>query len=252
MRSPAKTGRRTSHAARLLGLGSAAIGVIALGACSVDGDAVREAGAAPWSTSSTPSSPSTSGATAPVGSDGAFRITPEKAAPKVTVTAIEDLACPACKRFESVIGSDVADLADDPDVALEYRMIAFLDRMSDDRYSSRAANASYCVWHRETDQADRVTTWRKFQQLAFDGQPDEGGPGLPDSELAAFAEEAGAGDAQNCISGEDRADEVKATTERTLGDAEFEGTPTVLVNGEQVTVASASDLTDAVEKAKRG
>lgn len=232
---------RAARAVALCGLAAAA--ALAAGACTVDGTPVSDGSGSDTSTSAP------SGST--VTSNGSFRVTSAPGQPKVVVTVIEDLGCPACKNFESIVGPTLDGYADDTEVAIDYKVISFLDRVYPDHYSSRAANASYCVWHSGDGSPSSAQTWRTFQRATFDRQPAEGGPGLDDAELAAIAQQSGAPDVAGCITGGQYADDVSATTDETTGDSDFQGTPTVLVNGDEITVTSASSVKDAVEAARR-
>lgn len=164
----------------------------------------------------------------------------------VTVTVVEDFQCPACRAFEAAAGDLLASLEQDPDVAVEYRGIAFLDRASTTRYSSRALNASACVVA-----ADRPS-WPAFHETLFAQQPPEGGAGLDDDTLLRLAAEAGADDPDvaACIGEERYADWVEDTTSTALGEDGIGGTPTVLVNGTVVPEPSVTALAEAVERAK--
>ncbi|MCF8568786.1 thioredoxin domain-containing protein [Gordonia sp. HY002] len=241
-----------SRAARAVALGGlAATGALLVGACTVDGTPVSD-GSTSTETGASGSDGSTSTPSGPsVTSNGSFRVTAAPGQPKVIVTVIEDLGCPACQKFEAIVGPTLDGYADDTEVAIDYKVISFLDRVYPDHYSSRAANASYCVWHSGDGSLGSAQTWRKFQSTTFGRQPTEGGPGLTDDELAAIAKQSGAPDVAGCITGGQYANEVSATTDETTDDSEFKGTPTVLVNGKEVTVTSAADVEDAVDAAKR-
>lgn len=234
-------------AVRTLTVGGLAVaGALLVGGCTVDGSPVPDGSVA------APGSGSTSGPSGgPVTSNGSFRVTAAPGQPKVVVTVIEDLACPACQLFEKSVGPTLDGYADDTEVAIDYTVISFLDRAWPDHYSSRAANASYCVWHEGDGSPESARTWRDFQTAMFEEQPAEGGPGLDDSEIVAIAKQAGAPEVADCITGGQYSADVSATTDQTLDDPGFKGTPTVLVNGDELTVTTADDVKDAVESARR-
>lgn len=174
-------------------------------------------------------------------SDGALVFGPQDV-PVVSIT--EDFQCPACKQFEQILGSTVSDLIDNGQAQVEYRPVAILDRMSSDDYSSRSASASACV-------ADESTTaWRSFKTALFDNQPAEGGAGLTDDRLVELAAAAGAGssDTATCIT-EGRFIPWVGRMTDTATDNGLRGTPTVTVNGEQLTDMSPTGLIAAVEAA---
>lgn len=164
----------------------------------------------------------------------------------VTVTLIEDFACPRCKEFEATNKELFDTYVGGDDVRLEYRPIAFLDRVSTDEYSSRALNAAACAV------ADDPDNWTSIHQLLYDNQPAEGGPGLSDEELTTLATQAGADEpaARSCI--KDRAHDGwgGATTSRTTSESYFSGTPTVLVDGSKIDDVSATGIQAAVDAAK--
>ncbi|MCF8586952.1 DsbA family protein [Gordonia liuliyuniae] len=228
-----------------------AAGALLVGACGTDGTPVSDGSTPSADTSADTSASSTPSTGAPVMAGGAFRVTAAAGQPKVVVTIIEDLACPACQQFESLTGTTLDGYAADPEIAIDYQIISFLDRVSPDRYSSRAANASYCVWHAGDGSATSQARWRGFQHTMFGRQPDEGGPGLGDDEIIAIAAESDVPDVADCITSGQYSDAVAATTDAVTNGSDFEGTPTVLVNGEKVTARSASELKAAVDAARR-
>ncbi|HEX2399969.1 MAG TPA: thioredoxin domain-containing protein, partial [Mycobacterium sp.] len=64
--------------------------------------------------------------------------------PKVVLSLYEDFLCPHCGLFEQQFGPTVSKLIDTGAVAADYYMVAILDKQGNG-YSSRAANAAYCV-----------------------------------------------------------------------------------------------------------
>jgi protein-disulfide isomerase len=177
-----------------------------------------------------------------VTSDGAFVVGNPDA--PVTLQVVEDFQCPICKQFEATNADLLAQYAAGNDVKIEYRGIAFLDRASTTRYSSRALNASACVMGEGAD------TWSAFHQAMYEQQPPEQGDGLPDSDLVDIATTAGADpDAvTSCIQDEKYADWTKSTTEKFF-DAGGSGTPTLFVNGTELKSPDAATITAAVDKA---
>lgn len=184
-------------------------------------------------------------ATAPPGvtADGAIRFGSADA--PVVLQAVEDFQCPICQQFESTNGDLLAQYRDGDQVAVEYRPIAFLDRMSSTEYSSRALNASACVLA-----AAGKDAWLTFHQDLYDNQPPEQSAGLSDSDLIDMAGNAGADgtDVKACI--EDRRYDgwVKATTKATLGD-NVSGTPTLFLNGTKLDGFDSDTITAAVAAA---
>ena len=161
------------------------------------------------------------------------------ASAKVTVQVFEDFLCPFCRTFEQESGSQLTEWAESDDVAVEYVPVNLLDDRSSDDYSSRAANAAACVY------VDDPEAWKPFHDALYDRQPEEGGPGLPDSTLASIAKEAGAGDVSSCIANQSHVSWISQATE----DSGIPGTPTVKVNGQPLEDTNLEALRAAVDQA---
>lgn len=163
----------------------------------------------------------------------------------VTVTVYEDMMCPYCGLFEEVSSERLKEYADSGDVEVRYHVVSFLDRASEDRYSTRAANALAVVL--DTAGAEVAV---EFHDALFANQPEEGGAGLSDEQMIDMAVEAGAD--EDAITGPiaDLKFEpwVEDATEA-WSTAGFTGTPTVTVNDEKVDFTSAEDLLANTEKA---
>ncbi|MEV0363999.1 DsbA family protein [Nocardia fusca] len=181
-----------------------------------------------------PGTATAAGGSAPANvlANGAVRVGEPDA--KVTVRVVMDLQCPACKAFEEANGKVLEDAVRDGDAAVEYSVITFLDRASTTEYSSRAGNAAFCVANSGVDD------YQAWLSEMFTQQPEEGGDGLPDSGLIDIAESAGYTDpaVAQCIT--DRAYDtyLRTKTDEVLNSG-VNSTPSVTVNGEQVTDAAA-------------
>ncbi|GGF20955.1 DsbA family protein [Williamsia phyllosphaerae] len=193
---------------------------------------------------------STSGGTAAptVATDtGAFRVS-GPAAPKATLTLIEDFQCPACKAFESQFGDAVKQIRANPEVAVEYRPIAILDQQSSTQYSTRSANASACVAESTAANGD-FTKWLAFHDALYARQPAEGGAGLTDATLTDLATAAGApSSVGSCIEDGQYAGWVGAQTSEKSKD-NLQGTPQVEIDGKVVQVSTPAALIAAVDAA---
>lgn len=166
------------------------------------------------------------GVTGTITDNGAVRIGKPNA--KVTVRVVADLQCPACKGFEGANAQVLADAVNNGTAAVEYDVIAFLDKASTTRYSTRAANASYCV-----AEAD-PTKYQAWVSSMFAQQPPEGGAGLPNDKLVQIAKDAGYPDAvANCITDVKYDKYIQARTDDVLKSG-IKSTPSVFVNGKQV------------------
>lgn len=163
----------------------------------------------------------------------------------VEVTVYEDMMCPYCGLFEQVSSDRLKEYAESGDVQVRYHVVSFLDRASEDRYSTRAANALAVV----LDTAGREAAV-EFHDALFENQPEEGGAGLSDDEMIEMAVEAGA--SEDAIRGpiEDLKFEpwVENATEE-WSKRGFTGTPAVAVNGEKVEFTDAQNLLENTEKA---
>lgn len=168
--------------------------------------------------------------------NGAIRIGAENA--PATVRIVADMLCPICKQFEVDHGELLRQVVADGTAAVEYNIVGYLDKMSSTEYSTRAANASYCVAETGTD---RYQDW--LEQM-FAKQPPEGGAGLSDDELIDIARAAGYTDPgiADCITGGTYKEYVGAVSEDSLAEG-IDGTPTVFVNGEQVKLTLNADRT---------
>lgn len=167
-----------------------------------------------------------SGITGTITDNGAIRIGKPDA--KVTVRVVADLQCPACKGFEAANSQVLDDNVKNGTVAVEYNVIAFLDKASTTRYSTRAANASYCV-----AEAD-PTKYMAWLTSMFAQQPAEGGAGLTNDKLAQIAKEAGYPDSvASCITDVKYDKYIQARTTDVLNTG-IKSTPSVFVNGKQI------------------
>jgi protein-disulfide isomerase len=166
----------------------------------------------------------------------------------VTVDLYEDFQCPNCKAFEDASGQTLAQLVAAGTVQAHFHGMAFLDTSANGKYSTRALNAAAAV----VDAAG-PDAFQKFHDLLFANQPAEGGAGLTDDQLVAYATQAGA--SGNAVGQAIRdltyGDWVKQVTDQASKDG-VTGTPTVLVNGTELTDLSPGGLTAAVTAAQGG
>lgn len=111
-----------------------------------------------------------------------------------TVDLYADFLCPACASFEAVYGQQLARAVDEGKVAVRYRFIDFLNRLSaSGDYSTRAAGAALCVAQSGDGAAFAAYIHRLYQPGT---QPREGGGAdLGNGQLAAIAREEGATEA---------------------------------------------------------
>lgn len=153
--------------------------------------------------------------------------------PKAVLAIYEDFQCPHCRDFEKAFGPTIAKMIDSGAVAVDYYMLSILNR-TNSGYSSRAANAAYCVADEDKD------AFKRFHSALFAQQPLEGTGGGPDNAaLIETARQAGVtGGVPDCIN--------KGTYEKmTKGLAaatKVTSTPTVRLNGQDINPATPDEL----------
>ncbi|MFD5226507.1 DsbA family protein [Microbacterium sp. NPDC058342] len=151
-----------------------------------------------------------------------------------TVAVYIDFMCPICNQFEQTYGEAMQKAVTDGEITLEYHPIAILDHYSTggSEYSSRSANAMFCVAEKAPDKA------LDYMESLFTNQPAENTAGRTDEELAGYAEEVGAGAAADCIA--DGTYKKWGTAQASKND--IKGTPTVEVNGERLDMSNSTDF----------
>lgn len=157
-----------------------------------------------------------------------------------------DFSCPACQAFEATNADAVQQLVAQGKATLEVHPIAILDShfTFGSNYSTRANNVGACVANFAPNDFYAV------MEAMYAGQGKEGTAGLTNAQMISLVHGAGLknGDVDKCINGETFKSWVtSATTRATNGPlpnttvANVQGTPTVLVNGQQY----SGSLTDA-------
>lgn len=160
--------------------------------------------------------------------------------PRVVLSLYEDFQCPHCRSFEEAMGPTISNLVQSGAVAVDYRMLAILDQVSDG-YSSRAAAASYCVADESND------AFVRFHAQLYAEQPAEGSPGPDNAALIEKARLAGAsGTVPDCINSGKYTDMVKGLAEA----AGVTSTPTIKINGEDWAWGSNTTPQDLVNSIK--
>jgi protein-disulfide isomerase len=186
----------------------------------------------------------TSGASTPgnVGNNNSF-VVGSSGAP-VPIVAYEDFQCPVCAQFESENAAQIDAWVKAGTVKVEYRPIAFLDRMSSTEYSTRSLNAAAAV------QTYAPASFATFHQLLFRNQPPENGSGLTDAKLTELAKQAGA--TQPAVAAAIRNRTYEKWTAKVTEDASkagVQGTPTVQVAGQTLKSPDAASMKAAVDAA---
>lgn len=157
------------------------------------------------------------------------------------IELFEDPLCPYCGAFEASYGDAIAAAVDAGEVIVRYRTVAFLDPYSlSGDYSTRAFAALIALAEKAGDTPGLVAD---FHAALFNPavQPAEGGPDLPDADLAELADDLGAPPTAvraiangRYIDAASRAAERNLDRLRSLSDSP--GTPSIAVDGELVPV----------------
>jgi protein-disulfide isomerase len=166
----------------------------------------------------------------------------------VTVDVYEDFMCPACGSFEEAAGPALKQLAESGRITLRFHPVAILDKFSDGtEFSTRAAAASAAA-----GQEGRFT---ELHDVLYANRPAENTPGLTDARIVELAATVGL-TSETFITAVNRGTYRAWATQATekFSAKGFSGTPTITVNGEQVTgpkdsVPSAALITEAVGRA---
>ena len=166
-------------------------------------------------------------------------ITDPDGQPTVVLSLYEDSLCPYCRKFEHTFGATIDKLIDTGAVAVDYHMVAILDRPNRD-YSSRAGAAAYCVADESVD------AFRRFKAALYAHQPSERAASFPDdAALIEMARQAGAGDAAaDCINNGTYSGMVAGMADAT----NVEHTPTVRINGQDYTPSTPDALAASIER----
>lgn len=172
----------------------------------------------------------------------------------VRVVLYEDLQCPICQRFEAANGQYLGAAVKKGDIEIEYRFVHFLDLngSSPNEYSGRAANAVLC-----TRATSGPKAFKTLHDLLYANQPEEKTLGPNDNALVESAVSAGAKKAkiESCILTHRYLPWLDKATDA-MGPHKVTGTPTVRINGKDVTgalgIPTMVDIQKAVEAAKKG
>lgn len=154
--------------------------------------------------------------------------------PKAVLSLYEDFQCPHCRDFEKVMGPTISKLIETGAIAADYNMVAILNSSANKNYSTRAANAAYCVADENKD------AFVRFHSALFAQQPEEGSSSAPDNRaLIETARQAGAaGSVPQCINSGKHSDMVEGLAAA----SKITATPTIRLNGQDISPASPEDL----------
>jgi protein-disulfide isomerase len=176
------------------------------------------------------------------GSSFGLTIGPDSAPHQVVV--YEDFLCPFCGEFEKASHEQLAQLAADGKVQVEYRPFVILNGAGP--YSSRAT----MVWSLVLQQ-DGPDVAKKFHDLLYANQPSEEGPFPSQQDVVALAGQAGA-DTTTLQSAIDAGDGIDWPVDATKSaqDLGVNSTPTITLDGKPyASGASPADLAANLIKA---
>jgi protein-disulfide isomerase len=184
-------------------------------------------------------------ATPPSGAVGGYAVPTGPSSAPVKVAVYEDFLCPFCGQFETASRDALEKQVEAGKVQIQYHVVNFLDDSSTTEYSTRAANALAVVLDTSGPEVAK-----KFHDLLFEHQPEEGSAGLSDAQLVAYAVQAGATRSAVQPGITDRTYEqwVDNVNDQASKDG-VNQTPTVRVDGKTVEYKTIDELVAKVEQA---
>ena len=186
----------------------------------------------------------TPAATPPATASGQALVVGSDANAKYKVVVYEDFLCPYCRQFETSSRDFLRAAAQKGTVQIEYRPFHLLQ----DDYSTRALSAWAAVLQDGTPkQALRL------HDLLYDNQPYEQDANKPGtSKLQGWAKEAGVS-RSSVLDAMGQSDTTFVDAADAAADkAGVTGTPTVFVNGKELTGSSISSMVDNLEREVSG
>jgi len=150
---------------------------------------------------------------------------------KVKIEVYEDFQCPSCKRYVSTVETQLVNSTyiTSGQVYYEFMHFPFIDTNSLTKESHQAANASMCA-------LEQGQFWNYHDILFANQGAVENGGSFNDKRLQAFAESLGLDMTafNQCFSANKYSSEIEADHQKGVA-AGVTGTPTVFLNGTQVT-----------------
>jgi protein-disulfide isomerase len=159
--------------------------------------------------------------------------------PKVVLSLYEDFQCPHCRDFEKGFGPTIKNLTDTGAVAADYYMVSILNSPINDNYSTRSANAGYCVGNEDKE------AFLRFHTGMFARQPEEGGAAPDNKAIIETARLAGvSGGVPDCIT----SGKYNSMVDGLADAAKITATPTVRINGEDFDFTTPDALVAKVKE----
>ncbi|MGH4027610.1 DsbA family protein [Actinomycetota bacterium Odt1-20B] len=174
-----------------------------------------------------------------------------KESAKSTLDIWEDFRCPACKQFEDTYRSTIHELADKGQLKVEYHLATLIDRNLGGDGSLRAANAAGC--------AQDAGKFPPYHDVLYENQPEETDDAYGSNskliELAGKVDGLVTDTFKKCVD-DGTHDSWVAKSNKAFENGKFQGTPTVLLNGQNIIKDGKKPLTpkelkEMVEKADK-
>ncbi|UCM87317.1 DsbA family protein [Streptomyces marincola] len=161
----------------------------------------------------------------------------ETSAP-ATMAIYEDFRCPACGQFENTFGETIRDLTDEGKLRVDYHLVSIIDGNMGGNGSKFAANAALC--------ARDAGAFQEYHDLLFAHQPAESDDAFADKarliDLAGDVDGLDTASFRSCVEDGSHEEWVSSANAGFL-DSDFTGTPTVLLQGEDIYGAADEPLT---------
>jgi len=163
------------------------------------------------------------------------------------IVIYQDYQCPICQLFETPNSAQIKTWAQSGLATVEYHPISFLDGSSLNNYSSRAANAAFCVANSQPEKFFDVNT------ALYANQPQENTSGPSDAEIKVTLANAGVSinsEMNTCIDQKRYAKFIENRTTEGLSQPAVSGTetpggtPYILVNGTVYDFKEYAELTN--------
>jgi protein-disulfide isomerase len=184
-------------------------------------------------------------ATPPNGAVATYAVPAGSGDAPVQVAVYEDFMCPFCGQFESASRETLPKAVDDGKVEVRYHVLNFLDDASSTEYSTRSANALAVVLDTSGPEVAK-----RFHDLLFENQPEEGSAGLADAKLVDLAVRAGASRQAVSPGITDRTFEQWVDNGKDQASKDgVNATPTVMVDGKKLTYKTIDELVSELDKA---
>jgi len=160
----------------------------------------------------------------------------------VKVLIYEDFLCPFCRELEESTRDFLRENAAKGKVQVEYRPINLLTQTT---YSARAMNA----WAQVLANASPADAL-KLHDLLYENQPyEQNADQTTDSDIAALVQKS-VGDNSKVMAALKTTDNAFfASASQVMADKGIDSTPTVFIDGHELTGMSVQQIVDAIEKA---